>query len=497
MIELQRNIYCYIIEYMYKYTSKIPEAVRKLFAQCIFFITLLMYFLNNGIIRLTFRTRNTFYIMCLLLILLCLNNGKCRKMKNNEYFIFPIYILGLGCVIAGFVNEVLGYIFYAVIFLFIFPFAALILGAVNKEYLFNIISKTSVLFFGVITIISILFAPLSSGQYMSLFNDPNSLGLLSVYTLVCTFYLLKREKRSVYLGTAFLCLTFCFLTKSRTSELACIIILIVTCVFFPKKKISLKRLFLIAFSGIMVFSIIIFLLSHITPLISSINMNLYIKEISDRNMELTEGIAISDEKEKISELKPDAADAIETETDNEQNEDVDDIEEHDDKKGEKQERKPSISDIVKSGIKGSLRGLNDDSSFSSGRVNIWKATIQQLNFWGHSTELIDHTNYFSQPMYAHNGFLQCWYSVGIISVLGYSLLWIINIINAIKVFVYSKNNTAEEYLYICIIVVFSLFSILYSMYAPFSDPLSFGYYLLSLCIAKKLGKEEMDFKKIN
>ncbi len=126
--------------------------------------------------------------------------------------------------------------------------------------------------------------------------------------------------------------------------------------------------------------------------------------------------------------------------------------------------------------------------FSSGRIYIWDSTIKQMNIWGHGTELVNHTNYFARPMYIHNGVLQIGYSMGIIPLIGFSVLILYNISVAFKK-IFKTNLENNIIFYIYIVCSFSIYTLLYSMYSPFGDPLSFMYYIIILTFSSVNLKE--------
>lgn len=480
MLGVQRKLYLRILDFLYKFLEKIPIKLRDLLCQASFLVTMIIYMINCDIYRFSFKTRNLIYIFCMLFALICLYNGKGEKIKNERSIILTFYIMGIGCTISGIANNMIGYVLYGVIFLLIYPFVMIIVNAIDKKHLFLLLSKCMIIFWGIIVVCSMLFEPLTQEQYASVLDDPNSLGLVCVCTLICSLYLERYSDRKIlYDIVCATAIVFCLFSRSRTSQLVMILVLMVDIFFVFKRKERWKRFLPIGVSLFIVFMGSYIVLSALTPILVETSKKDYVNENNnslENELENNEfSTTIIEENNSTNDL---------SEENSAGNNQIGDIWESKENNFEENNNDSSnnvlISEVIEGIVDRNLQGIANDSDFTSGRTSIWKAGIEQLNFFGHESELISNTKYFYRPMYAHNGILQIGYSMGLVAMIGFFMLVVINGIDAL-ILLFKRNSFDDEVFFeICVIGSFSIFTMLYSMYSPFSDPLSFIYYLVVL-----------------
>lgn len=349
---------------------------------------------NLGIYN--YRTSPALLVSSLVMIILSLVLFKKEaSLDNISWLTVGVFlVIGVSYGIAGIIYRVPTYIVNGFIFVLQLPLFYLCIKQHTIEKVVFYYAKAYVILSTILLLVCILVYPLGAGQYQGVFNNPNLTGEFLTTLSICTLYVFQRTSHSVsktasaiLFGISFALVIF---TRSRTSILACVFILIAYVVYLirGKEKIG-KSVVALLLSVVVAFPITFFFLNNITPYTSAT-----VIEIADRSGCT---LAIFDNLDESEEPNNN-----------------------------------SIKDELEASTDRLLKGINNDSSFSSGRVQIWQAYIENISIKPHRPDLVSFT-YDGQTLKAnaHNSFLQVAYQSGILSGLLYLILYTIAGITAL------------------------------------------------------------------
>ena len=107
----------------------------------------------------------------------------------------------------------------------------------------------------------------------------------------------------------------------------------------------------------------------------------------------------------------------------------------------KNKNEGQLDDIINMTFDRYKKGIDDDRTFSSGRIEIWKEYFENLTFGGHdSSKLYIEYNGGIIQANAHNSFLQTAYQSGIMSGVSYLMIVLFLLIFGIKRFIKNADN---------------------------------------------------------
>lgn len=375
------------------------------------------------------------FSLCIVLLLFNYDKEFIKKHKGNFNLLnFFIVLFGAMAIIVGLIFGTLGYISIGAFYLFsTFISNYVVTNKKRAECIMVSLSLGMVISFGLLVIISIMLCPLSSIQYQSFTGNPNALGLYAVLGLCSALYLLFKasgKKQIVCMVLIGIACSYVIFSRSRTALLVMLFYLMMIFIWSivngRLKKKNIKNA--LNFTIIIIVVVICSYLSH-----TYVNDFIGIKD-NDR-------IKAGFESIFCAELDYDY-------------------------------QNTTLLEVIKQGSQRSLKGIADESSFSSGRTAIWIDFIEHLNLSGHGsgTRTIDNVSGYN----AHNGYLQVAYSYG---VLAGGLYILISIYIALKTFrlffhcIKRREMTGNSLFVILIVGTFFIQSMLSSVVDPFSYPI--------------------------
>lgn len=356
----------------------------------------------------------------ILLVFSCLMVG--LRQKGTRFPVkrwIPFIGIGILFFIYGIKFKVPTYIVYAFIFLFQMP---VFIFSIDREILTRIIlsfSKWFVLLYSLYIAASFLISPLEKGQYCGIFTNPNLWGECTVTAILVILYLFDKTDKLKFKT----CLALLFgisvanvlLSRSRTTLVVVIAVIIVYIVYIIRiKKYAFNK-----------------------------KAALYLLAIALLGILLTYVILIN--------ITPYTAKAIGIEI-----------------------GKEDLSDGFEESISGTygryLKGINDDGSISSGRVEIWKTYIPQLSISGHDAVDLPIEGHFEKGFKtnAHNTFIQIGYQGGIPALVLFVAQFIIMGIFYLRK-LFGKEVSMENYLLIASFGQAIVYMMLANPFGPYSS----------------------------
>ncbi|MDD7513312.1 MAG: O-antigen ligase family protein [Clostridiales bacterium] len=303
---------------------------------------------------------------------------------------------------------------------------------------------------------SLIFAPkIYIGQYYSIMLNPNGLSTAILPMLISSIYLIEKNRsKKAKIQTIFCLIAFSFifsfliLSMSRTGLMGFLLTFLSYIIYLlinTRDKIYVLKMIL----TILFFSYIAFLLSSLA--VTDLSTNILDIRASNSNKvyvfnKKNNGYIASKEVLKL--IK---------------NEDGDSIAE----------------DLEKRLSKGS----RDGEDISSGRLAIWKASIEQLNLHGHNN---DEKFYVPKRHIntndTHNIYLQIGYFIGIPAMILMWIIMMINIFRIIKCFFRRKHEkylNEEQLFRASVITMFFVLSMLASVYIPIGSVIGMIFWMVS------------------
>ena len=346
-----------------------------------------------------------------------------RKGISNFSVIkmLPLIIMGVIFFVYGILFKVPSYILYAVVFIFQLPLLCISVDRDILNKILYVFSICSIFIYGVVLFCAFLFSPLSDLQYCGILGNPNLWGEYLTFALILILYMYenaeKKKSQAILLIMFGVSMAEIFFSRSRTSMLAGVVIIVIylfyTCV--SRNEFKKKVIFMII-TLVICFPVTYAFLTFATPHIAkSIGLNIEFRAKSFA------------------------------------------------------EQLTSTSDRY-------LKGITNDGSISSGRVEIWKTYIPKLSVKGHDPEPLKIKDYDSKvKMDAHNAFIQVAYQGGYPALLMFLMLLGMCMVYYLKNMLRKKMKIYDFYALatLCAAVIYMLLSSSFSPYVAFS---MFGYW---------------------
>ena len=416
----------------------------------VFIITLNCFFSNLGVY--SYRTSPPLLVSSLILTFFAIFLHKKEQAIGNisKYVFITFLIIGLSYGIAGVLFFVPTYIMNGYIFALQLPLLYICMKFCIIEQLVAVYCKSYVAISTIIILFFMLIAPLNSGQYNGIFNNPNLTGEFLSCLAICTLYIFEKESlrgiKIANLAIFGISTSLIFFTRSRTSILACVFLLFAYLIYaIRERRITGKKLLSLILSIAIALPTTFFILNDVTPRMC---------EVIDINIDY---FGINDSNHSANSFK----DAI----------------------GDSADRL--------------LKGVNNDSSFSSGRFEIWQAYINRISIKPHRPDLVSFEyNGHVLKANSHNSFLQVAYQSGIISGAAFLFLYIFIGLCALRSLLKDKLNFNDLFAIMTLAnsVPYVLLSNTVGPYTAFSL-LSFWIIVIPYYINKKRRKESTNLKR--
>ncbi|WP_269476860.1 O-antigen ligase family protein [Hominibacterium faecale] len=451
---LLQPVYSIILNQIYKLTGKIPYQIRYgiMFIWLIALEILLIIGYSTDFLAIKVSLNERAIAGGITLIIFCIFSikGPLKRVQWSLGFSSIWFIFALLMLLSGFDHAVGdGYRLSGWIILLGFPCLAFIWNnRGDYEVLYRLVSKAicvvSVAYFLFCLIIQPEQASLD--RYTGTIDNPNTLGLMAVSGIISASYLFTSTKNyrwifSISFGTS---VTLGVYSVSRNAIITILLLLIVISIYmcrvFKYKgysiRVSIKRYIL----GVLGFTVI----SLLCIIIFGMGMSSEKNIVSAASLEPTKEINLAHWK-SAAEVTADSAVGP--------------------------EKNPLKERFTTEG--------KDLNSFSAGRVEIWKAYIQQLNLKGNDIKgsefPIGDTS--SKYLAAHNVYLEISYRSGIIAGLLFLIFVLIAAIKALCCLFRRKEYKEYDLFIIMAIGAYGCTSLFESLVHPFSRSIVFLFYL--------------------
>lgn len=366
---------------------------------------------------------------------------------NISIQILLIIVMGVMIVVTGILLWEPSYILLGVVIAGLIPAFWLLIRKEYQKTFFDAVSLATTIIFIFVTIISIIFVPLSNTQYSSIIGNPNEFGNVLVFFLCCLLYRYSTTGKKRYLFFSAIDVSFVVLTISRTTYLCTIAIILITIVYYVTIKgykrtiintVKMITLFLVSF--LLLFS----LLTYVNSTIRYIEKQTFGSEyIYYAKLYKYDGSQMSfDDLFKYIGIRTSKGVNLE----DDKNEDI------------------------------------DINKMSSGRLQIWEGFIDNIGIQGHGigdkvyiastkqTGLDAHNTYLNNGYY-YGGLAGIAMFIYMIVLFFYNFLYFTN-------FVKCKKSDPKFYLLSMIYISFFILSILSSVFSPFHSMVAFGFWFI-------------------
>lgn len=412
----------------------------------VFIVTLNCFCANLGVYD--YRSSPPLLISSLILTFFAIFLYKKEQSLGNisKYVLITLVIIGAFYGIAGVIFSIPTYVMNGYIFVLQLP---LLYICMKKDILIKIIPlycKAFVFLSSIMLFLFFISAPLTNGQYQGNFNNPNLTGEYLTSVIVCALYLYtvstQRKYKVAYLALFGISLVLIIFTRSRTSILACAFVLVAFFIYALRdKKRFFKSLLCLFIATAVALPSVFFTLSNITPLLSDVtglNGELFIR--TDDSEGTFDDNRIDDNSDKTHSLK---------------------------------EELGASSDRL-------LKGINNDSSFSSGRAQIWYSYIKNISLKPHRPELVIFY-YDGQELKAnaHNSFLHVAYQSGLLPGIVYFIMYTATgVVALIALF---KKKTVVENLFSIMVLANSVpYVVLSNTFGPYTSFSLLPFWIISI-----------------
>lgn len=355
-----------------------------------------------------------------------------ENIKRRKILI--IYILFIICAISmSIYNGLWGDLFECFVLVLCIPFFNM--KYINKD-IFHIILKPTELSFVIFVILSIMLAPETNLQYRGILINPNATAVFMVFVFIVTLYgVIKCNKISILLHIGFcgISVGYIFFIESRAAEIVVIAVVFLWLIHFNiKKKNVIKNVYRMV-SVVIVSTLMCVCVPYIHNTFSyAIYENVF------------------DSQFTIYDLHSDR-DRIQLFSNHE----------------------------IHGNDTGENRLIEKQEDFTSGRMDLWKAHIEEIGILGHS-EGISLNN---QVRTAHNTYISMAYVNGVFSGI---LLIFFNIgIGLLSIRKYIKDKSNINAMLVITIVMYGMYSVVETMYYPLSSYMVFLFYIAVIELFQK------------
>lgn len=410
-----------------------------------------------------------------------LTNNIALTIKNISLQFVTILIIGAFIIISGVIVKDLSYIALGLVIAIIIPIFFMVTNDEDNGRYFlaeAITAGTTIVFVGFIAL-SIILVPLSYTQYSSIIGNPNEMGNLMILVIACLLYRLFNTKKIIYILLIAISTSFVIISISRTTYLCVIAMFFISIIYYALLN-GYRRTIINTGKAILIFIITFFIvfamLTSGNKAIRNIEKQLigheyiyYAKLYKYDGTELTisglkDYIALRLGKGLPGNNEP-------NQTDNEENETKHTVD----------EESANIEENI---------NINE---ISSGRVNIWKEFIDELNWKGHKTGDTVYVEAVHQDgSDAHNTYLNNGYYYGYLSLISigfYMVLMAYYHLRELIFFIKTKKENTFFLLSSLMYISFLILSMLSSVFSPYHSFIAFGFW--SICL---YSKSDLEYK---
>lgn len=467
-MKLQQLLIRYIISPLYGFVSILSSKTREYLFIAAGLAIVLQFFLHSMNVA-DYRFLLFYALDCLFfaVMILCGMENPPQPIRFRWVLLLPMMGMGVLLFISGLTNSV-DYLPEAMLLLVAYPITYLCWGHGNIDRICGWLIRICRISFYLFFIGSFFFAEISASAYSGLFVNVNgTAGYLAVVAvgLFADILLLERSKKKILWNIVLLgvVLAMLYYTNSRTGQLAVIVAFLFALVirFVQGGRTEnlqlLKKLFLLC---------VITILCTVTVVYAfSFRSEMRIPYYDSENGVFYRTYVVGHSSDDVSQ-----------ETDTPSDVGVSGFKERNDQKT-------------------NTEGKSLDR-YSTGRLSIWKAYIEELNWTGHSASNVVHIDLLDKDIHtAHMVVLEYAYESGIPAGIVYLIF---NIISGIAVLSYAWKNKKEVYSLfpLMIVLVFAVHSALASCNISFWYLGTFFYYLVLFPVMIKNPETVADDKSV-
>lgn len=436
------SLYIPILNFLYKFVSKIHQNVRTAILYCMISIWMISILVSHSMKFIGFVYPET--LKCLVgafilgIVIVFSMDGSLTKVKWNKVLIYGIFVCGAGMFLTGLLHYI-GYSYMLLGLIMAFEFPALFFVWINRaDYnnLYTIVARVVCLTAVAYFIICIVYAPIGSDQtfsiaerYAGTTSNPNTIGMLGAAFAAAGIYLSFCEKRWFFAiaGNLSFGIAVALVREaaSRTGMLTILCMLVVSVIILLTALVKRKKVHIAQIIRFVLFVVIAITLAKTGHALLEINGAEVVDETGYSNQLFIEHIEAAEET-------------------------------------------PVADTRVGKGI--TEEGV-DVNHMSSGRIALWKAYLLRLNFLGNDVSKKVTYGYGSDAeiQYAHNTALEYGYRSGILVGGIFIIFEIITGVWAIAMTFYARKRTQYVIFSIMSIVCFGIISLLDVAVMPFSS----------------------------
>lgn len=437
------RLYIPILNFLYKFVSKIHQNVRTAILYCMVSIWMISILVSHSMKFIGFVYPET--LKCLIgafvlgVVIVFSMDGSLTKVKWNKVLIYGIFVCGAGMFLTGLLHYI-GYSYMLLGLIMAFEFPALFFVWINRaDYnsLYTIVARVICLTAVAYFIICIVYAPIGSGQtfsiaerYAGTTSNPNTIGMLSAAFAAAGIYLSFCEKGWFFAiaGNLSFGIAVALVREaaSRTGMLTILCMLVVSVIILLTALVKRKEARLAQIIRLILFVVIAITLAKTGHALLEINGAEVVDETGYSNQLFIEHIEPANEETPVADTRV--------------------------SKG-----------ITEEGV--------DVNHMSSGRIALWKAYLLRLNLLGNDASEKVTYGYGSDAeiQYAHNTALEYGYRSGIVVGGIFIIFEIITGVWALVMTFSARKRNKYVVFSIMSIVCFGIISLLDVAVMPFSS----------------------------
>lgn len=263
-----------VINYIYRFTQKIDDKIRKCLIGLFVFILLFsiyIYQLDEFLGFVTPAIVNAILgFICFTCIVLLGISSRIESINVNKLPLYLLMICGMIIFCSGFHHYIgYSYMLMGLFMTFLVP-TFVVVWSQNINCLLRITACINIVLFVCFFIINCVIAPagdpmyMVSDRYFGIASDPNGMAKISVSAVVCSIYLLldaSKRIRYVLLPVLSMAIALIYLTISRTNMIALALVVIFSLIIVIKNmlmcKVEYKRELLSLFAVCLVVAMLI------------------------------------------------------------------------------------------------------------------------------------------------------------------------------------------------------------------------------------------------
>lgn len=449
MSVLLQRLFIIILNPVYKLTGRMSLHSRTILVQAICFAIPVLYLcIYSGVLNRigmgSLHERMIIGTILLVALIIISINSPLHEVAWRKTLFIPLVLCGLGLIVTGLHHSIgEGFMLFGFQLVFVFPCLALVWNnRMDYAVLFDALARgfvfVGILYFFLSLILAATGHFVMIGQrWAGTMENVNSLGFFGVHVFIASLYMILRQSgkyvQVVYSSAAGIGVGFMLLSGSRVSFLDCLVSCAAVAIYIIVRRKTLvsaltKTILFRYCLTVLLFSVLISTVLLCIPMLNA-----------SHDQRVSEGNNSTQSEAPV-----------------------------------------SITDRLN--VKNS-GGLN---SYSSGRIELWKAYVKRLNLIGHDYDKTDWNQIDGGlKIGAHNLFLGVAYRCGVPVALVFVFLEIAAGLLAIMLLFDRKCSNQAYLFFILFVIEYGIDSSLDVAVAPFSRAPVLFFYIGMVCVMQK------------